>query len=122
VFQTARIAFAGLSPLCEDILQAALRDRPDIEFVQPWTQLPALTGCAQSDIRELLFVELIGDELPSSLRVLLIAAEPLKIVGLSPDARSATMFTITEQRTVLSEYSAGELWDSVANPPRSDYA
>jgi hypothetical protein len=119
--QTARIAFAGLSPLCEDILQAALRGRPDIEFVEPWTRLPALAGKGQSDMRELLFVELIGDELPSSLRVMLIAAEPLKIVGLSPDARSATMFTITEQRTVLLEYSAGELWDSVVSPPRSDY-
>jgi hypothetical protein len=122
VFQTARVAFAGLSPLCEDILQAALRDRPDIEFVRPWTRLPALTGRVQSDIRELLFVELIGDELPASLRVLLIAAEPLKIVGLSPDARSATMFTITEKRTVLLEYSAGALWDSVTSPPQSDYA
>ena len=120
--QTARIAFAGLSPLCEDILQAALRDRPDIEFVQPWTQLPALAGKGQSDMRELLFVELIGNELPASLRVLLIAAEPLKIVGLSSDARSATMFTIREQRTVLLDYSAGELWSSVTSSPLPDHA
>jgi hypothetical protein len=117
VLQTARIAFAGLSPLCEDILQAALRDRPDIEFVQPWTLLPSLAGKGRHDLRELLFVELLDNELPSSLRVLLIAAEPLKIVGLSPDARSATMFTISEQRTVLLDYSAGELWNSVTSPP-----
>ncbi len=115
--QTARVAFAGLSPLCEDILQAALRHRPDIEFVHPWTQLPALAGKTQSDLRELLFVELLGNELPASLRMLLIAAEPLKIVGLSPDARSATLFTISEQRTVLLDYSAGELWSSMASTP-----
>jgi hypothetical protein len=49
--------------------------------------------------------------------MLLIAAEPLKIVGLSPDARSATLFTISEQRTVLLDYSAGELWSSMASTP-----
>jgi hypothetical protein len=111
---TARIAFAGLSPMCEDILQAALRGRPDIELIAPWTRLPALAGKGDSDLRELLFVELIGTELPASLRVLLVASEPLKIVALSPDARSATLFSIHEQRTVLLDYSAGELWSSVA--------
>ena len=46
--------------------------------------------------------------------VLLVAAEPLRIVGLSADARTATLFTIREQRTVLFDYSAAELWGSVA--------
>jgi hypothetical protein len=113
--RTARVAFAGLSLLCEDILQAALRGRADIEFVQPWTRLPALAGKTTHGVRELLFVELLSNELPSSLRVLLIAAEPLRIVGLSPDARRATVFTISEQRTVLLGYSPGELWSSVAS-------
>ncbi len=112
---TARVAFAGLSPLCEDILQAALRGRQDIEVVAPWTQLPTLAGRCGTDARELLFIELAGADLPASLRVLLVAAKPLTIVGLSPDARSATLFSLREQRTVLLNCSAGELWQSVAD-------
>jgi hypothetical protein len=110
-----RVAFAGLSPLCEDILQAALHGRQDIEIVAPWTKLPALAGHCEPDKRELLFIELLGSDLPASLRVLLLAAQPLAIVGLSPDARSATLFTICEQRTVLLNCSAGKLWQSVAD-------
>lgn len=110
---TARIAFAGLSPLCEDILRAALRERSDIELVEPWTQLPSLASETSPGMAELLFVELDGTDLPPALRVLVVAADPLKIVGLSPDARSATLFSIREQRTVLVDYSAGSLWRTV---------
>lgn len=117
--ETALIAFAGLSPLCEEILQAGLRERPDIELVAPWTQLPALGSNADPERRELLFVELVGTELPPAMRVLLVAAAPLKIVGISPDARSATVFTMHEQRTVLFDYSAAQLWGSVTN--RGEY-
>jgi hypothetical protein len=113
---TARVAFAGLSSLCEEILLAGLRERPDIEMVTPWTRLPSLDGGAPEEPPEFLFVELDDPEpeLPPALRVLLVAAEPLRIVGLSPDARTATLFTIGEQRTVLFDYSATELWGSVA--------
>lgn len=112
---TARVAFAGLSPLCEEILLAGLRERPDIEMVTPWTRLPSLDGGAPGEPPEFLFVELGDPELPPALRVLLVAAEPLRIVGLSADARTATLFTIREQRTVLFDYSAAELWGSVAS-------
>jgi len=111
---TARIAFGGLSPLCEDILSAALRERPDIDLVAPWTCLPSLKGGAPPDPPEFLFVELTSAELPPALRVLLVAAEPLRVVGLSADARCATLFTIREQRTVLLDYSASQLWSAVA--------
>jgi hypothetical protein len=111
---TARIGFAGLSPLCEDILRAALRERDDILLVEPWTQLPCLAGEAFPATPELLFVELQGADLPSALRVLTVAAEPLKIVGLSADARAATLFSIREQRTMLFDYSAGTLWEAVS--------
>lgn len=112
---TARVGFAGLSSLCEDILQAALRGRQDIELVAPWTQLPALAGHCEPDQRELLFIELVGTALPPSLRGLLVAAPGLTIVGLSPDARSVTLFTIREQRTVLLNCSASELWRLVTD-------
>jgi hypothetical protein len=107
---SARIAFAGLTSLCEDIMRSALRERPDIEFVSPWTQLPSLTGNHRSRTPELLFVELVGTSLPHALRLLLAAAEPLKIVALSPDARQATLFSIKETRTILFEHSPAELW------------
>jgi hypothetical protein len=112
---TARIAFGGLSPLCEDILSAALRERPDLDLVTPWTRLPSLKGGAPPDPPEFLFVELPSAELPPALRVLLVAAEPLRVVGLSADARRATLFTIREQRTVLLDYSASQLWSAVAD-------
>jgi hypothetical protein len=112
---TARIAMAGLSPLCQEILLAGMRERPDIELVAPWTSLPSLAGGAPPEAPEFLFVELRGTELPPALRVLLVAAEPLRVVGLSPDARRATVFTIKEQHTVLFDYSAAELWSSVAS-------
>jgi hypothetical protein len=96
-----RVAFAGLSALCEEILRAGLVQRPDIELVAPWTRLPLLGGEGSLGLAEILFVEMDGDELPSALRVLLVAAEPLKIVAMSGDATRATEFTLREQRTIL---------------------
>lgn len=118
---TALIAFGGLAPLCEDILTAALRERPDIDLVAPWTSLPSLNGGARPEPPEFLFVELPGAELPPALRILLVAAEPLRVVGLSADARRATLFTIHEERTVLLDYSASELWSAVATPVRQSH-
>jgi hypothetical protein len=105
-----RIAFAGLSPLCEEILRAGLKQRPDIELVTPWTRLPLLGGEDPLGLSEILFVELDGEELPGALRMLLVAAEPLKIVAMSPDARRATEFTLREQRTILLGVTPARLW------------
>ena len=98
---TTRVAFAGLSKICEEILRDGLAQRPDIELISPWTQLPLLGGDGTLGLAELLFVELETDELPPALRVLMIAAEPLKIVGITKDASRATLFTLHEQRTVM---------------------
>lgn len=106
---SARIAFAGLSPLCEEILCAALARRPDIERVAPWTQLPALSAGAPDAAREMLVVELERPLLPGALRTLLAAAPQLRIIALSSDARSATIFGLVEQRTVLFDCSAEQL-------------
>jgi len=112
---SARIAFAGLSPLCEDILKAALRERSDVELIAPWTKLPSLSGAGVLGPAELLFVELDGRDLPPALRLLVVAAEPLRIVGLSSDARSATVFSLRERRTVMFDYSAARLWEVVGS-------
>jgi hypothetical protein len=109
----ARIAFAGLFPLCEEILRAALRQRKDIELVEPWTELPSINSDSIPGVPELLFVQLNSEELPQALRVLVAAAEPLRIVGLSTDARVATLFSIHERRTVMLDYAPGRLWDAV---------
>src|SRR5690242_13589229 len=94
---TTRVAFAGLSRLCEDVLRAGLVLRPDIELVAPWTRLPLIGGDGTLGLAEILFVELDGEELPPALRMLMVAAEPLKIVGMSPDASRAILFTLQEQ-------------------------
>jgi hypothetical protein len=107
---TTRVAFAGLSRLCEDTLRAGLVHRPDIELVSPWTRLPLIGGDGELGLAEILFVELECPELPPSLRVLMVAAEPLRIVGMSADGSRATLFTLTEQRTVLAEVTAPRLW------------
>lgn len=107
---STRVAFAGLSTLCEEILRAGLTQRSDIELVSPWTSLPVLGGDGTLGLAEVLFVELDGEELPPALRVLLVAAEPLRIVGMSPDATSATLFTLHERRTILFGVTADRLW------------
>jgi hypothetical protein len=96
--------------MCEEILRAGLVYRPDIEFIFPWTRLPLLGGDGALGPAELLFVELDADQLPPALRVLLVAAEPLKIVGMTPDASRATLFTLREQRTIIVGATAPQLW------------
>lgn len=110
---TARVAFAGLSPLSEDILRAALARRPDIELVTPWTRLSSLAR--SQELPEMLLLELDGSTLPAALRAMLSAAPQLRIIALSPDARSATLFFVAEQRTVIFGYSAESLC-SVLDP------
>jgi hypothetical protein len=107
---TTRVAFAGLSPMCEEILRAGLLQRRDIELIAPWTRLPLLCDEASLGLAEILFVELHGEALPPALRVLLVAAEPLKIVGMSADAKRATLFTLREQRTLMLGVTAARLW------------
>lgn len=111
---TTRVAFAGLSRLCEDVLRAGLVLRPDIELVAPWTRL--LNNDGALGIAEILFVELDGEELPSALRMLLVAAEPLKIVGMSSDASRAILFTLHEQRTLMLGATAERVLNRVGNP------
>jgi hypothetical protein len=110
------VAFAGLTPLCEEILRAGLAQRPDIELVCPWTRLPLLGGDGILGAAELLFVELDAEDLPSTLRVLLVAAEPLKIVGLSPNASRATVFSMHQRRTILLGATPQRLWHRGAMP------
>jgi hypothetical protein len=110
---SARIAFAGLSPLCEEILRAALLRRPDIELVAPWTRLCALASDDSEVARELLVVELDQPVLPPALRAMLAAAQRLRVIALTPDARSATIFGLVESRTVLFDCSAERLWTAL---------
>jgi len=113
---TTRVAFAGLSPMCEEILRAGLTQRRDIDLICPWTRLPVLGGDGVLGPVEILFVELEADELPPALRVLMVAAEPLKIVGITPDASRATLFTLQEQRTILIGATASRLWRRATHP------
>ena len=111
---TTRVAFAGLSKMCEEILRDGLAQRRDIELIAPWTRLPLLGGDGTLGLAELLFVELDTDELPPALRVLMVAAEPLKIVGMSKDASRATLFTLHEQRTIMVGATAPRVWRRVS--------
>ena len=103
---TTRVAFAGLSKMCAEILLEGLAQRPDIELISPWTQLPLLGGDGTLGLAEILFVELETSELPSALRVLMVAAEPLKIVGISKYGSKATLFSLQEQRSILIDADA----------------
>ena len=106
---SVRVAFAGLSPLCEGIFRSALARRQEIEFVSPWSQLPSLASDSDAAAREVLVIELDGDLLPRSLHVLLGAAPGLCIVGLSADARTASTFSLRETHTVFFGCSADQL-------------
>jgi hypothetical protein len=110
MWANTRIAFAGLSPLCEEVLRAGLATRPDIELVFPWTKLSLLAADGSSGATEVLFVELDGPELPTALRMLLAAAKPLRIVALTADASKATLFTLQERRTILLGVTPERLW------------
>jgi hypothetical protein len=103
------VAFAGLSPICEAILRAALERRPDLELVSPWTGLPSLRGHNGADLAEILVIELEQPELPRALRLLLSTASRLRILGLSPDGRSATVFRVVSQKKSVVDCSAADL-------------
>lgn len=107
--RTARVAFAGLSPLCEGIFRAALARRPSVMFVSPWAHLPSLGPGSSPDTSEILVIELEGRTLPRSLHALLGAAPGLCIVGLSADARSASIFSLRESHTICFDCSADQL-------------
>ena len=107
----ARVAFAGLSPLCERILRGALLQRNDVHLVEPWTRLSSMSAGNSAGAAEILFLELDRHLLTPPLRALLAAATGLRIIALSPDGRAATVFGMLEQRTVLQEQSAEELCD-----------
>ena len=92
--------------MCVEILLEGLAQRPDIELISPWTQLPLLGGDGTLGLAEILFVELETSELPSALRVLMVAAEPLKIVGISKYGSKATLFSLQEQRSILIDADA----------------
>jgi len=113
---SARIAFAGLSPLCEQILRVGLARRPDIELVTPWTRLSSLGPPDAAGPPETLLIELQRPDLPPALRALLSAASRLRIAALSPDARSITVFQLLEQRTVLLHCSAEDLCSVLDSP------
>ena len=106
----ARVALAGLSPLCEEVLRAGLLERPDIALISPWTELPLLAGLPSDGVLELLFIELMDEQLPSALRVLLAAANPLRIVAMAADATRATLFTVHERRTIVIGPTTEALW------------
>lgn len=112
--RSVHVAIAGLSPLCEEILRAAIVHRPEIEIITPWTRLASLDANVGPETCEMLICEIEGKSLPKALRALLAAAPHLRIVALSDDARSATVFAMSEQRMVLSDCSADELWSAVA--------
>jgi len=107
--RTVRVAFAGISPLCENIFRAALSRRPAVAFVSPWAQLPSLGSDSSASAREVLVIELEGGRLPRSLHVLLGAAPSLCIIGLSADARTASIFSLRETHTLCFDCSAEQL-------------
>jgi hypothetical protein len=48
--------------------------------------------------------------------VLLVAAEPLKIVGMSPDASRAILFSLHEQRTLMLSATAERVLNRAGQP------
>ena len=107
--RTVRVAFAGLSPLCEGIFRSALARRPAVTFVSPWAHLPSLVAETDPDARDVLVIELEGPRLPRSLHAMLGATPRLCIVGLSADARTASVFSLREFHTLCFERSAEQL-------------
>jgi hypothetical protein len=107
----ARVAFAGLSPLCERILRGALSQREDVDLVEPWTRLASVNASNSAGTPEILFLELDRHQLTPPLRAMLATAAGLRIIALSPDGREATVFALHEQRSILQERSADEICD-----------
>jgi hypothetical protein len=106
---TARIAAAGLDPICRDIVWQALDQRPDIERVHAWTEFSSLNGCGLPHIPEILLIPLRQPSLPDAMRVLLAAAPGLCVVALDPTCSSATIFRLEETREMYLERRAQDL-------------
>ena len=111
-----RVAFAGLSPLREDIVREALSRARQFEVVTPWTGLAALRSRpAPDDATDILFVELAEARLPEALRAMLAAAPGLRIIGLSVDAGWARVFELREHQTVLLRCVADDLCRAIGS-------
>jgi hypothetical protein len=110
-----RVAFAGLSPLREDIVREALGRAGHFEVVEPWTSLRALRrqGGDEEEV-DILFIELVEARLPSAVRAMLAAASRLRIVGLSVDATWARVFELREHETVMMKCVADDLCAAIS--------
>jgi hypothetical protein len=92
-----RVAFAGLSPLREDIVRDALARAGNFQVVEPWTSLHG------------------------AVRAMLAAASGLRIVALSVDASWARVFELREHQTVIMKCVADDLCAAISaasRPPR----
>lgn len=115
-----RVAFAGLSPLREDIVRDALARAGNFQVVEPWTSLPALGDRhGTADEVDILFIELAEARLPVALRSILAAASGLRIVALSVDARWARVFEVREQETVIMKCVADDLCAAISTASRT---
>lgn len=113
------VAFAGLSPLRERILRESLRRSIDVEVIEPWTSLAALSpSVARPEGIDVLFVELAGAQLPDALRAMLASSSRLRIVGLSVDAEWAKVFELREHQTVLLQCVADDLCAAIGAAAR----
>jgi hypothetical protein len=118
-----RVAFAGLSPLCERIVTEALSRAGDFEVVEPWTSLDALRRqTPREDSENVLFIELAGVRLPGALRAMLASATRLKIIALSMDATCATVYELREHRTEMLRFVADDICAALAASAQRDRA
>ena len=110
---SARIAMAGLVPLCEKIIEEALARRPELQRVEKWTSLSSLYRLGPPELPEILLIPLARPPLPEALRVLLAAAPGLRIVALNDDCSAATVFEVREQRYVHLDRKADDLCELI---------
>lgn len=109
------VAFAGLSPLREGIVRAALGRAGRFEVIEPWTSLAALRAPPRAGAElDILFIELADPRLPDAVRAMLSAASRLRIVALAVDATWAKVFEMREHQTVLLECVADDLCTALA--------
>lgn len=114
-----RVAFAGLSPLPEAIVRAALDRAGNFLVVEPWTSLNALRPSAAGDNEtDILFIELADPQLPAAVRAMQAAASRLQIIGLAVDATWARVFELREHQTVLLHCVADDLCAAISGAPR----
>jgi hypothetical protein len=109
-----RVAFAGLSPLCERIVRDALARDGRFQVIEPWTSLPALDLGAAHDAGDILFLELSHGHLPAAVRAMQAAAR-LRIVALSLDASHARLFELREHEVAMPRCMAREICDAISH-------